>query len=150
MEPALNESMLTDARHLLQLLTDGRPTQSILQYLATKPNLPLWVQEEETGWSVLHFAALREDPSLIQAFIDAGAVWNLGNYFNRGWRNSSLTIIQPVDILGYTAGDVALSVNNSECYRMIRDAGLRSGTYGDPDLYLASQPIRAPSSSLKR
>jgi protein arginine N-methyltransferase 2 len=127
-EPTLNESILAGARHLLQLLADGRPAQSILQLLANQPKLPLWVQEEETGWSFLHFAALREDLSLIQAFIDAGAVWNLGDSFNHGRGELSLTIIQPVDPLGYTAGDVALSVNNSECYRLIRDAGLRSGT----------------------
>jgi hypothetical protein len=92
-EPALNESILGCARELLQLLADGRPTQGILQLLANQPKLPLWVQEEETGWSVLHFAALREDSSLIQAFIDAGAVWNLGNSFNRGWESSFLNYI---------------------------------------------------------
>lgn len=32
-----------------------------------------------------------------------------------------------VDNLGNTAGDIALSFNNEECYRAIRDAGLRSG-----------------------
>ena len=32
-----------------------------------------------------------------------------------------------VDNLGYTAADVALSLNNEDCYRAIRDAGLRSG-----------------------
>jgi hypothetical protein len=92
-EPTLNESILECAQQLLQLLADGRPTQGILQLLANQPRLPLWVQEEETGWSVLHFSALREDPSLVQAFIDAGAVWNLGNYLNRGWESSFLNHI---------------------------------------------------------
>lgn len=34
-----------------------------------------------------------------------------------------------VDNLGYTAGDVAVSLNNEECYRLIRDAGIRSGVW---------------------
>lgn len=32
-----------------------------------------------------------------------------------------------VDNLHNTAGDVALSLNNEECYTIIRDAGIRSG-----------------------
>ena len=32
-----------------------------------------------------------------------------------------------VDHLQNTAGDIALSLNNEECYTIIRDAGLRSG-----------------------
>lgn len=79
-EPNLNES-IASARHLLQLLSDNESTQVVLDFLANVPKIPLWLQEEGTGWGVLHFAALREDPSLVKAFIDAGAVWNLGNSF---------------------------------------------------------------------
>jgi hypothetical protein len=32
-----------------------------------------------------------------------------------------------VDDVGNTAGDIALSLNDAESYRLIRDAGLRSG-----------------------
>jgi hypothetical protein len=32
-----------------------------------------------------------------------------------------------VDTLGNTAADVALSLNNEDCYLIIRDAGIRSG-----------------------
>ena len=32
-----------------------------------------------------------------------------------------------VDNLHNTAGDIALSMNNEKCYRVIRDAGIRSG-----------------------
>ena len=32
-----------------------------------------------------------------------------------------------VDNLHNTAADIALSVNNENCYRLIRDAGVRSG-----------------------
>jgi hypothetical protein len=34
-----------------------------------------------------------------------------------------------VDDLGNTPGDIALSFNDEESYRIIRDAGLRSGCY---------------------
>lgn len=35
-----------------------------------------------------------------------------------------------VDNLHNTAGDIALSLNNDECYQIIRDAGIRSGLSG--------------------
>lgn len=38
-----------------------------------------------------------------------------------------ITGIWAVDNLGNTAGDVALSLNNEECYNLIRDHGLRQG-----------------------
>lgn len=44
------------------------------------------------------------------------------------WINEENFRICVVDNLGYTAADVALSLNNEGCYRAIRDAGLRSGT----------------------
>ncbi|KAG8853723.1 Arginine N-methyltransferase 2 [Serendipita sp. 411] len=90
-----------------QTVIDGSREQ-ILTFLRDEPDVPLWTQEDETGWSVLHFAAHREDAELVKRFIESGAVWNL------------------VDTCGYTAGDVALSLNNEECYRLIRDAGIRS------------------------
>lgn len=34
-----------------------------------------------------------------------------------------------VDNVGNTAGDIALSLNDQESYRIIRDAGLRSGIH---------------------
>lgn len=34
-----------------------------------------------------------------------------------------------VDNLHNTAGDIALSMNNESIYSIIRDAGIRSGTY---------------------
>src|SRR6201996_8713920 len=36
-----------------------------------------------------------------------------------------LTFDHIVDEEGYTAADVALSLNNADCYRIIRDAGIR-------------------------
>ncbi|KAG9014458.1 Arginine N-methyltransferase 2 [Tulasnella sp. JGI-2019a] len=68
---------------------------------------PMFFQDEESGWSVLHLAAAAESPELLEYLLERGAVWNL------------------VDALGNTAGDVALSFNNEKCYNIIRDAGLR-------------------------
>lgn len=97
-------------KRLLELLTQPLSHEEIAQYLESKSQdeIALWVQEDETGWSVLHFAVHRRDPELTRALIEAGAVWNL------------------VDACGNTAGDVALSLNDEECYRLIRDAGIRS------------------------
>lgn len=38
-----------------------------------------------------------------------------------------LTLLLSADNAGNTAADVALSLNDEECYRVIRDAGVRSG-----------------------
>lgn len=40
---------------------------------------------------------------------------------------SSSPFLVLVDDLHNTAGDIALSMNNESCYRLIRDAGIRSG-----------------------
>jgi len=68
---------------------------------------PLWYQDED-GFSALHASCFQENSSLIQMLIDKGAIWNA------------------VDSNGNSAADVALSLNNAECYRIIRDAGIRS------------------------
>jgi len=39
----------------------------------------------------------------------------------------SLSLFLEVDNLHNTAADIALSMNNESCYRLIRDAGIRSG-----------------------
>ncbi|KAA1473886.1 arginine methyl transferase [Dentipellis sp. KUC8613] len=68
---------------------------------------PLWFQDED-GWSVLHAAANNEDEDLVKLLLAEGAIWNA------------------IDNLGNSAGDIALSLNNQVCYRLIRDAGIRS------------------------
>ncbi|KAH9858826.1 hypothetical protein C2E23DRAFT_800271 [Lenzites betulinus] len=68
---------------------------------------PVWFQDDE-GTSPLHAAAYVEDDALVRLLIYEGAVWNA------------------VDNLHNTAGDVALSLNNEQCYTIIRDAGIRS------------------------
>jgi len=68
---------------------------------------PLWYQDED-GFSALHAACFREDNDLVELLIEKGAIWNC------------------VDSNGNTAADVALSQNNSECYQIVRNAGVRS------------------------
>ncbi|KII92550.1 hypothetical protein PLICRDRAFT_37315 [Plicaturopsis crispa FD-325 SS-3] len=68
---------------------------------------PLWYQDEE-GLSALHAAAYSENSRFIKLLIEEGAVWNA------------------VDKFQNTAGDIALSLNNEECYTLIRDAGIRA------------------------
>ncbi|CAE6414811.1 unnamed protein product [Rhizoctonia solani] len=83
-----------------------------------KGHAPVWFQDPTTGWGALHFvvagdgrgkARKKEDVvKCIELLLEAGAPWNA------------------VDELGSSAGDVALSLNDLECYELIRDAGLRS------------------------
>ncbi|KAF8585894.1 hypothetical protein K439DRAFT_1409609 [Ramaria rubella] len=69
---------------------------------------PLWYQEDNGGLSALHAACFVESSKIVSMLLELGAVWNC------------------VDDLGNTAGDIALSLNDEESYRIIRDAGLRS------------------------
>lgn len=49
---------------------------------------PLWYQEDESGWTVLHLAAANEDHDLVKLLLRNAAVWNAGAYL--GIRKSSL------------------------------------------------------------
>ncbi|CAE6471470.1 unnamed protein product [Rhizoctonia solani] len=79
---------------------------------------PAWFQDQTTGWGALHFAVAgdgrgnvrkKEDVlECVELLLEAGAPWNA------------------VDELGNSPGDVAISLNDQECYELIRDAGLRS------------------------
>ncbi|KAI5121556.1 hypothetical protein M0805_000737 [Coniferiporia weirii] len=91
---------------------------------------PLWYQDEE-GTSALHAAAYNEDRELVDLLLEKGAVWNA------------------VDNLGNTVGDVAVSLNNEECYRSIRDAGLRS-EYLLSHLASKKLQVESPSSIILR
>jgi len=41
-----------------------------------KQGAPIWFEEEETGWSALHFAAHYENVELVDLLIERGAIWN--------------------------------------------------------------------------
>ncbi|EJD02699.1 uncharacterized protein FOMMEDRAFT_133950 [Fomitiporia mediterranea MF3/22] len=86
----------------------GKKSLDEIKALIIDQDAPLWYQDDEEGNSALHAAAYVESKELVDLLIERGAVWNA------------------VDNSGNTAGDVALSLNNEECYRSIRDAGLRS------------------------
>ncbi|KIY48197.1 hypothetical protein FISHEDRAFT_65775 [Fistulina hepatica ATCC 64428] len=73
-----------------------------------KSGAPVWYQTSEEGSSALHAAAYRQDLSVTKYLLEQGAVWNA------------------VDNQGNTAGDIALSFNNTELYTVIRDAAIRS------------------------
>lgn len=75
---AVLDDLITRGQRLVSLFRDGEPRETIKAYLKNTPNLPLWVQDEDTGWSALHFAAEREDDDLLELLIASGAVWNLG------------------------------------------------------------------------
>ncbi|KDR75852.1 hypothetical protein GALMADRAFT_226499 [Galerina marginata CBS 339.88] len=69
---------------------------------------PIWYQNALEGISPLHAAAYVQNLELVKLLLEKGAVWNA------------------VDYLKNTAGDIALSFNNSAIYMSIRDTGIRS------------------------
>ncbi|KAG8795836.1 Arginine N-methyltransferase 2 [Ceratobasidium sp. 428] len=81
-------------------------------------NAPAWFQDPTSGWGPLHFAVggdgggeYRDEEDVqkcVEILLEAGSPWNA------------------VDNLGNCAGDVTLSLNDVDCYTLIRDAGLRS------------------------
>lgn len=91
---------------LINAILEYAPIEDIQKLLYE--DAPLWYQDEEDGWSALHAAASVEDAKLVKKLLQHGAVWN------------------SVDNAGNTAGDIALSLNDEESYRAIRDAGIRS------------------------
>ncbi|OCB88416.1 hypothetical protein A7U60_g4458 [Sanghuangporus baumii] len=99
------DAAIQTGQTLIEKIFEARPFEEVKALI--DQDAPLWYQDNE-GNSALHAAAYIEDKELVDYLIGKGAVWNA------------------VDILGNTAGDVALSLNNVECYRSIRDAGLRS------------------------
>lgn len=72
---------------------------------------PAWFQDEELGWSCLHYAAEKRNPQLLQTLIKGGAVWNA------------------VDKWGQTAGEICLSLGDQEGWEMIRNEGIRTGGF---------------------
>lgn len=66
-----------------------------------------WYQDE-TGWSALHFAAASGSVSFVQYLLAHGGVWSL------------------TDRLGFTAGDVAFSLNHAAVYDAIVQEGVRA------------------------
>ncbi|KAI0070018.1 arginine methyl transferase [Panus rudis PR-1116 ss-1] len=94
----LGESLIAD-------ILDRQPFEHIKAKI--EAGAPLWFQDDE-GTSALHAAAYVDNSELIQYLLEEGAIWNA------------------VDQLRNSPGDIALSLNNEECYTKIRNAGIRS------------------------
>jgi protein arginine N-methyltransferase 2 len=121
---------LTEAQELGQQLIDaifaGQPIEDLKELLDA--HAPLWYQAPEDGTSALHAAVFRGDTELVKLLIDKGAIWNASTLGRISLPSRLLIHHRSVDSLQNTAGDIALSLNDSECYELIRDAGLRTGT----------------------
>jgi hypothetical protein len=68
------EAEIVDAGTRLLDTIQARDTPQTLALL--KQGAPIWFQEQETGWSALHFAAHYEDVELVEMLIERGAIWN--------------------------------------------------------------------------
>ncbi|KAI1784102.1 arginine methyl transferase [Ganoderma leucocontextum] len=99
------DALVGQGQELVDAIFQRRPLSEIKALIAA--GAPVWYQDDE-GTSPLHAAAYVEDKELIRFLIAEGALWNA------------------VDNLHNTAGDIALSLNNEECYKIVRDAGIRS------------------------
>lgn len=91
----------------LLLASRSAPLSQIKQLLAQ--GAPAWYQDDDLGWSCLHYAAERRDPEILTVLLQGGAVWNA------------------VDKWGRTAGEVCISLGDKMGWELIRNEGLRSG-----------------------
>jgi protein arginine N-methyltransferase 2 len=108
---------------LIEAVLARQPHANIQTIL--RAGAPAWYQDGD-GWSALHAAAHVEDPELISLLLQGGAVWNAGASLGTCVGRAA-DLDAAVDNLGNCAGDIALSMNNMECYNILRDAGVRSG-----------------------
>lgn len=78
MEVSFTEEDLKSSQQLLKLVSD-RPTPSDQIQDFVKSHRPqAWLQESHTGWTALHYAALRNDLKLVDVlFKRANAKWEL-------------------------------------------------------------------------
>jgi hypothetical protein len=119
------DGIATQGQALINAILENAPIGDVQKLLDEDP--PLWYQDED-GWSALHAAASVEDMELIKVLLQHGALWNSGKcLFSPAARLGRTTNMAAVDSGGNTAGDIALSLNDEESYRVIRDAGIRSG-----------------------
>ncbi|ORX41283.1 S-adenosyl-L-methionine-dependent methyltransferase [Kockovaella imperatae] len=97
--------LLTLAQALLVASKSGS-LQNVKDLLAQ--GAPTWYQDEDLGWSCLHYAAERRMPELLETLLEGGAVWNA------------------MDSWGRTAGEICLSLGDRAGWEVIRNDGIRS------------------------
>lgn len=102
----LDSSLLTLAFRLIKAAQAAAP--SVLAGLLAE-GAPAWFQDDDLGWSCLHYAAERKEPECLKVLLQGGAVWNA------------------VDKWGRTAGEICLSLGDEEGWSIIRNEGIRSG-----------------------
>ena len=100
------EEMITLACKLLQAAQTA-PLSVIDNLLEI--GAPAWYQDDDLGWSCLHYAAERREPEVLRRLLRGGAVWNA------------------VDEWGRTAGEICLSLGDAAGWEVIRNEGIRSG-----------------------
>ncbi|KAE8232486.1 hypothetical protein CF326_g2480 [Tilletia indica] len=64
-------------------------------------------EEDGLGWSALHLAVVANSPEIVQFLLQRGAIWNA------------------VDPRGFTAAQLAWSLNYVECYQLLFEEGVR-------------------------
>jgi len=102
----MSEEMIAAGQALLRA-AQNLPVDTVKELL--KQGAPAWYQDEELGWSCLHYAAERRDPKLLTALLRGGAIWNA------------------TDEWGRTAGEICLSMGDQEGWEIIRNEGIRTG-----------------------
>jgi protein arginine N-methyltransferase 2 len=102
----VDEGLHESARALLRASQLGT-LDNIKELL--KAGAPAWYQDEDLGWSCLHYAAERREPAIIKALLRGGAIWNA------------------VDEWGRTAGEICISLGDQEGWELIRNEGIRTG-----------------------
>ncbi|WVQ82592.1 arginine N-methyltransferase 2 [Cryptococcus sp. DSM 104549] len=101
----LDPQILTLAHRLL-IASQTAPASALSALL--EQGAPAWFQDDDLGWSCLHYAAERRESELLRVLLAGGAVWNA------------------VDKWGRTAGEVCLSLGDAEGWEVIRNEGIRS------------------------
>ena len=112
-ENALPEELIQLAQSLISA-SQSASLKALEQLL--EQGAPAWYQDDELGWSCLHYAAERREPEVLRVLLRGGAVWNA------------------VDKWGRTAGEVCLSFGDQEGWEVIRNEGVRSGEWCLPGM----------------
>ncbi|ODN89667.1 arginine N-methyltransferase 2 [Cryptococcus wingfieldii CBS 7118] len=105
-EDTVNPEALVELGIRLIQAAKNAPLSTISALL--EQGAPAWYQDENLGWSPLHYAAERREPKALDVLLKGGAVWNA------------------VDKWGRTAGEICLSLGDEEGWLLIRNEGIRS------------------------